>query len=263
MSFKPKKSLGQNFLKDKSILTKIVDSGDLTNKDIVLEIGPGSGYLTEMILKRKPKEIYVVEKDKNLSIFLKKKFGKKINIINKDILECYNEFNFDLPIKVFGNLPYNVSTKILTSFIKTVNLNKIYKKFIFVFQKEVADRIVAEENTKNYGRLSIISSWKFSKSRLFNISPESFYPVPKVWSSLVTFSPKSKYESLIKFKNLGHITYIFFNQRRKMIKRPMKILFKNYEEVAIDLKLDLNLRPQNLSLKNYIEICKYYENLNH
>ena len=88
MSFKPKKSLGQNFLKDKSILTKIVDSGDLTNKDIVLEIGPGSGYLTEMILKRKPKEIYVVEKDKNLSIFLKKKFGKKINIINKDILEC-------------------------------------------------------------------------------------------------------------------------------------------------------------------------------
>ena len=262
MSFTPKKSLGQNFLKDKNIISKIVDTAELSSKDIVLEIGPGTGNLTKVILERKPKKIFVVEKDKNLSILLDKKFGKEINIINKDILECYNDFKFNLPIKVFGNLPYNISTKILTSFIKIENLNKIFKKFIFVFQKEVADRIVAEENTKNYGRLSIISSWKMTNSRIFNISPESFYPVPKVWSSLVIFSPKLRYENLDKFKNLEHITNIFFNQRRKMIKKPMKFLFKNYEEVAKNLKLDLNLRPQNLTLNNYIEICKLYENLN-
>ena len=101
-----------------------------------------------------------------------------------------------------------------------------------------------------------------TNSRVFNISPESFYPVPKVWSSLVIFSPKLRYENLDKFKNLEHITNIFFNQRRKMIKKPMKFLFKNYEEVAKNLKLDLNLRPQNLTLNNYIEICKLYENLN-
>ena len=160
MSFTPKKSLGHNFLIYKNIISKIVDTAELSSKDIVLEIGPGTGNLTKVILERKPKKIFVVEKDKNLSILLDKKFGKEINIINKDILECYNDFKFNLPIKVFGNLPYNISTKILTSFIKIENLNKIFKKFIFVFQKEVADRIVAEENTKNYGRLSIISSWK-------------------------------------------------------------------------------------------------------
>ena len=134
MSIKPKKSLGQNFLKDKNILSKIVDAAQLSAEDIVLEIGPGTGNLTEIILEKNPKSIYVVEKDKKLTVLLEKKFGKKINVINKDILKCYNDFNFDLPIKVFGNLPYNISTKILTSFIKVKNLNKIFKKFIFVFQ---------------------------------------------------------------------------------------------------------------------------------
>ena len=261
MNLIPKKSLGQNFLNNKSILSKIVDTADLTSKDIVLEIGPGTGNLTEIILKKKPKKIYVVEKDKNLTVLLYKKFGDKINIINKDILDCYNDFKFDLPIKVFGNLPYNVSTKILISFIKADNLNKKFRQFIFVFQKEVADRIIAKENTKNYGRLSIISSWKMSKSKIFDISPGSFYPIPKVWSSLVTLSPKENYEKLYKFKNLEHITNLFFNQRRKMIRKPMKFLFKDYEDVAINLKLDLNLRPQNLSLKKYLDICRYYENL--
>ena len=137
MNLIPKKSLGQNFLNNKSILSKIVDTADLTSKDIVLEIGPGTGNLTEIILKKKPKKIYVVEKDKNLTVLLYKKFGDKINIINKDILDCYNDFKFDLPIKVFGNLPYNVSTKILISFIKVENLNKKFGQFIFVFQKKL------------------------------------------------------------------------------------------------------------------------------
>ena len=89
MIFKPKRSLGQNFLEDKNILNKIVDVAELSKKDIVLEIGPGSGNLTERILKKKPKEVHVIEKDKNLSVFLKKKFGNKINLINKDILDCF------------------------------------------------------------------------------------------------------------------------------------------------------------------------------
>ena len=95
MIAKPKKSLGQNFLKDKNILNKIVSIGNLSKKDIVLEIGPGTGNLTEKIIEQNPQEIYVVEKDTNLSVLLKKKFGSKINIINKDILECYNKFKFD------------------------------------------------------------------------------------------------------------------------------------------------------------------------
>ena len=166
MIIKPKKSLGQNFLKDSNVLKKIINLGSLTESDIILEIGPGTGNLTEKIIEKNPKEIFVVEKDANLSNLLKQKYGNKINVINKDILECYNDFKFDTPVKVFGNLPYNISTKILVSFIRIKNLKNFFSKFIFIFQKEVADRIVATDNSKSYGRLSILSSWKFEKKKI-------------------------------------------------------------------------------------------------
>ena len=180
---KPKRSLGQNFLENKEILNKIVKLGNIKDNDIVLEIGPGTGNLTEEILKKKPNKLIIVEKDKSLSTILQKKFGENVEIINKDILECYQELSYSKPIKVFGNLPYNISTKILTSFININNLNKIISKFIFVFQKEVAERIVAKENTREYGRLSILTSWKMLSSKVLDISPNNFFPKPKVWSS--------------------------------------------------------------------------------
>ncbi len=258
---RPKKSLGQNFLNNGVVLDNIVNNGNINKDDIILEIGPGTGKLTEKIVKKKPSKIIVVEKDKALSDFLKTKFGDNIKIINEDILEYINILKFDKPIKVFGNLPYNISTKILTSIIKKDNLNNIFSLLIFVFQKEVADRIVAEYNTKQYGRLSILSSWKMYRKKMFDISPKNFFPIPKVWSSLVLLKPRDKIDNLKKSKNLEHITNIFFNQKRKMIKKPMKQLFINYEIVAKKLKLDLNNRPQNLSVSNYLEICKFYENL--
>ena len=170
-----KRSLGQNFLNDPKTLKTIVDQGNIKPDDIILEIGPGTGNLTDYILKKKPKKFIVVEKDRELSELLKKKYGKEIEVINEDILYCYKNFSFSSPIKVFGNLPYNISTKILISLLKIDNLNVIYDKFIFIFQKEVADRIIAEENTKNYGRLSILTSWKMNKSKIIDIDP-SFFP---------------------------------------------------------------------------------------
>ena len=257
---KPKKSLGQNFLIDEKILNQIVKNGNIKKNDIVLEIGPGTGKLTEKIIKRKPQKFIVVEKDKLLSDQLKIKFGESVEIINEDILKCYDKFKFDRPIKVFGNLPYNISTKILTSMIKLENLDKLFSNFIFVFQKEVADRIVAKYNTKEYGRLSILSTWKMEKLKIFDIPPRSFYPVPKVWSSLIKFVPKKNIVILKKPKNLEHVTNIFFNQKRKMIRKPMKQLFQDFENTAKKLDINLNLRPQNLSVNKFIEICKLYEN---
>ena len=260
---KPKKSLGQNFLNDKKILNQIVETGKIEKKDIILEIGPGTGNLTNEILKKSPKKLLVVEKDNNLSNFLKKKYKFKIDVINKDILNCYDIFKYDQPIKVFGNLPYNISTRLLTSFIKLDNLKKKFEKFIFIFQKEVADRIIAEENTKNYGRLSILTSWKMNCEKIIDIDPKYFYPKPNVWSSLIILTPKSKIEKLINSKNLEHITNIFFSQRRKMIKKPMKLLFNDYQIIAKKLNIDLSLRPQNISKDQYLEICKCYEDLKH
>ena len=258
---KPKKSLGQNFLKDENILFDIAEEGKINNEDIVIEIGPGTGNLTKEILNRNPKKLIVIEKDKQLSDMIEKKFGKSLHVINNDFLNCYNDINFENPVKVFGNLPYNIATKILISLIKFNNISKVFRKFVFVFQKEVADRIIAEKDDHNYGRLSILSSWKLEKKKIFDISPKKFYPIPKVWSSLVVLKPKLKCEKINEIKNLEHITNIFFNQRRKMIKKPMRQLFIDYEKKSKELKLDLNLRPQNLSVEKYLEICQLYEEL--
>ena len=261
MKILPKKSLGQNFLIDNQVLNQIADLGKIKSNDIILEVGPGTGNLTEKILKKKPKKLIVVEKDKNLTIFLKKKFNNNIEIINDDILSYNQEIFNNKKIIVFGNLPYNVSTQILTSWIKKNNLNNFCKRFILMFQKEVADRILAKCNSKNYGRLSIISSWKMNIKKIVDINPSSFSPPPKIKSSLLVFEPKNEFFKINNPKNLEHITNIFFSQRRKMIKKPLKFLFKNYEKVSEDLSLDLNLRPQNLSNITYYKICAYYENL--
>ena len=212
---KPKKSLGQNFLRSDEILSKIVNVGNINYNDTILEIGPGTGNLTKKILDKKPNLLIVVEKDEILSEKLKERFGNKITVINKDILNCYQEFKFEIPIKVFGNLPYNVSTKILTNFVKIKNISKIYQKFIFIYQKEVADRIIAKENSKYYGRLSILTSWRMDNEKILDIDPKYFYPRPKVWSSLIVHTPKIKFDKLHKPNHLEHITNIFFNQRRK------------------------------------------------
>ena len=261
MKLLPKKSLGQNFLVDSKILKQIVDLGEINSNDIVLEVGPGTGNLTQKILQKKPKKLIVVEKDKNLSIILKKKFNNNIEIINDDILNFNHKSYYNKKIIIFGNLPYNISTQILTSWIKINNLNNFCKKFILMFQKEVADRILAECNSKNYGRLSIISSWKLNIKKIIDINPGSFFPSPKIKSSLLIFNPKKNYHKINNPKNLEHITNIFFSQRRKMIKKPLRFLFKNYKKVSEDLSLDLNLRPQNLNNITYYKICNYYEKL--
>ncbi len=260
MLIKPKKSLGQNFLTDKKILNKIVDEVEINNNEI-LEIGPGTGNLTEYIIKKKPKKIYVVEKDKQLTIFLKNKFDNKINIINEDILKIYENKISNERLIVFGNLPYNISTEILCKWI--LNLKDVFwfKQLILMFQKEVAERIIADFNTSQYGRLSILSSWRLNIKKIFDIKPSSFYPKPKVESSLLVFTPKKKYFKLKDPKNLETVTRVFFNERRKMLKRPFNKLFKNALEISNKLNIDLKLRPQNLDTNTYYNITQEYENL--
>ena len=261
MKIKAKKSLGQNFLIDKNIIKSIVNVGDVKKNNVILEVGPGTGNLTEYILKKNPKKIFVIEKDSNLVNLLNGKFSDKINILNKDILK------FDLnniskeKIIIFGNLPYNISTKILTQWITTHEKFKCYKKLILMFQKEVADRILAKTNSRNYGRLSIISNWRLNIKKEFNISPQCFFPKPKVDSTLLSFVPKKEFYYIKNPENLEKITRIFFNQRRKMIKNPLRQIFKNSEKVAINFKLNVNLRPQNLSPLTYFNITREYERL--
>ena len=261
MNFFAKKSLGQNFLNDRNIINLIAEAGNITSKDTVIEVGPGTGKLTEKILERKPKNFIVIEKDQRLAEYLNKKFGDKIKVINDDMIKfSYNNF-YNKKLIIFGNLPYNVSTQILTKWIKIENLRSFCKKFILMFQKEVADRIIAKSNTKNYGRLSIISNWKMEIEKIVDIEPSCFKPAPKVKSTLLVFTPKKKIFNLNNPKNLEHITNIFFSQKRKMIKKPLKFLFKDFQEISKKLNIDLNLRPQNLNELTYYKICEIYESL--
>ncbi|MDA7462637.1 16S rRNA (adenine(1518)-N(6)/adenine(1519)-N(6))-dimethyltransferase RsmA [Candidatus Pelagibacter ubique] len=260
MFVKAKKSLGQNFLIDREVLEKIVSITDITNKE-VLEIGPGSGNLTTYILKKKPKKLYVVEKDDDLAILLKEKFDTEIDIINDDILKVSECTISDQKLSVFGNLPYNISTEILSKWILNIGSNFWFDSLVLMFQKEVADRIISEFNNSNYGRLSILSSWKLNVKKILDIKPQSFSPRPKIDSSLLLFTPKENFFKLKDPKNLEKITRIFFSQRRKMLKKPFNQVFDNGKEVAEKFGIDLNLRPQNLEPEVYFKLVKEYEDL--
>ena len=260
MFIKAKKSLGQNFLIDREVLEKIVSITDITNKE-VLEIGPGSGNLTTYILKKKPKKLYVVEKDDDLAILLKEKFDTEIKIINDDILKVSESTISDQKLSVFGNLPYNISTEILSKWILNIGSNFWFDSLILMFQKEFADRIISEFNNSNYGRLSILSSWKLNVKKILDIKPQSFSPRPKIDSSLLLFTPKENFFKLKDPKNLEKITRIFFSQRRKMLKKPFNQVFDNGKEVAEKFGIDLNLRPQNLEPEVYFKLVKEYEDL--
>jgi len=257
---KAKKSLGQNFLIDKNILEKIVNIIDVKDKNI-LEIGPGTGNLTSYILNKNPKKIFVIEKDDELAINLKNKFDNKLIIINDDVLNVDETNLFEDKLIVFGNLPYNISTEVISKWIINLGNNFWFESLVLMFQKEVANRIIAKFNTSNYGRLSIICNWKLNIKKICDIKPESFYPKPKIDSSLLFFYPKKNFIKIEDPNNLEKITRIFFNQRRKMLKKPYNQLFNGDQTVLKKLNIDLNLRPQNLNYDTYYKLALEYEKL--
>jgi 16S rRNA (adenine1518-N6/adenine1519-N6)-dimethyltransferase len=260
MFIKPKKSLGQNFLIDRNVLEQIVDTVEITNKE-VLEIGPGSGNLTTFILKKNPKKIYTIEKDDELALLLKDKFSDEITIINDDVLKISEDKISNEKLTVFGNLPYNISTEILSKWIVNLDKNFWFENLVLMFQKEVAERIIAESNTSKYGRLSILSNWKLNIKKIIDIKPQSFSPRPKIDSTLLLFTPRENFFELKDAKNLEMITRVFFSQRRKMLKKPFNQVFNDAQKVAKKFDINMNLRPQNLKPEMYFKLVKEYESL--
>jgi 16S rRNA (adenine1518-N6/adenine1519-N6)-dimethyltransferase len=258
---KAKKSLGQNFLIDQNIIDKIINTVEIKDKSI-LEIGPGTGNLTKNILKKKPKKLIVIEKDNDLAEVLKKNLNEDVKIIRDDVLKI-DENNLDVNVlTVFGNLPYNISTEILCNWILNINnKNFWFDNLVLMFQKEVADRIIAKFNTKNYGRLSILSNWKLEIEKICDVQPSSFFPKPKIDSSILLLKPKQNFFPLTNPKNLEKLTRIFFMHRRKMLKKSYNLLFNGNLDIAKKLNIKLNLRPQNLNFETYYKLTEEFENL--
>ena len=261
MTIIAKKSLGQNFLIDKNIIDKITQITKIYKKNI-LEIGPGTGNLTESILKENPKYLTVIEKDEKLCQKLFLRFKDKIKIINKDVLkENLEMISSNEKFTVFGNLPYNISTEIICRWVLNLNENCWFDELVLMFQKEVADRIIAKENTSQFGRLTVLMNWRLNISKVFDIGPNSFSPKPKIDSTVLHFIPKKKFQNFKNSRNIEIVTRTFFNQRRKMIKNPLKQLFNNPKKISDKLNINLNLRPQNLSTLQFYEIISEYEKL--
>ena len=257
---KAKKSLGQNFLIDKNIIDKIINTVSITDNEI-LEVGPGTGNLTKEILRNNPSKMYLVEKDSFLAESLKEIIDERVKIFNEDILKFDEKSLSKNKIIVFGNLPYNVSTEILSNWITNLKDDYWFSDLILMFQKEVADRILAKFNTSAYGRLSILANWKLNMQKICDISPESFSPRPKIQSTLIHFTPKKKFIEIKDPINLEKITRIFFSHRRKMLKKPFNQIFNGNTELLDKFNLDLNLRPQNLDIDTYYKLTIEYEKL--
>ena len=205
------------------------------------------------------KKIFLIEKDENLTNFLEKQYLNKVSIINKDILKIPYEFYSKKRFLILGNLPYNISTKILSEWCLNKRLD--VSKMVLMFQKEVAERIVANVNSKNYSRITILSKWKFDIKKITDVKPNSFFPKPKVHSTVLEFVPKKKFHEIKDPKNLEKITRVFFSQRRKMIKKPINILFKNFQFDYNKFDIKPSDRPQNIDINKYLEIVNEYETL--
>jgi len=258
---RPKKSLGQNFLIDKNIIKKIVEIENINENTTILEIGPGYGNLTKVLISKKPKKVIAVEKDRKISSFLKilLKDYKNVLIDNNDILISLKN-NFGKDVIVFGNLPYNISTQILASLILLKKWPPWYKSLIFMFQKEVADRIIAQNNSKDFGRLSILCNWRLEIKKHFDVSKNCFLPKPKINSTILSFKPKLKNKyHLNNPKNLETITRVMFSNRRKKINKNFSKLFQDSLSVAKELNLDLNKRAEQLNNEMFYKIAIMYE----
>ena len=255
-----KKSLGQNFLIDNNIIKKIVNLVNIKNKNII-EIGPGKGALTDEILKKKPKSITLIEKDYSLVQNLKVKYSniQSINVLNNDILKFDIEKLKLENVIIFGNLPYNISSQILVKILNFKKWPPNFSDLIFMFQKELGDKIIGNFPSSNYGRLSIVTNFRLNIIKKFLVSPNCFFPKPKINSMVIQFKPQlNKYFKIKNIKNLERITNIFFSNKRKMINKSLKKVL-NKEQIHMIDQLSLNMRPSEVKPDIYYKITELVE----
>ena len=252
------RSLGQNFLFDINLTDKIVKKSEPLSSTII-EIGPGPGGLTRSILKKNPSKLFAVDKDHQSEIMLKELkelYKDKLQIITADAINYPIWKLGNSPRQIIANLPYNVGTKMLINWLKHI---KCFEKLTLMFQKEVAERIIANVGSPNYGRLSILTNWLTETRKLFDIPATAFIPTPKVSSSVIQLIPRSKPIFDINFSSLEKITFLAFSQRRKMLKSSLRTV--NGEVILDNLQISSKLRPEEVSIIDFCRIAqKVYPN---
>lgn len=256
-----KKALGQNFLLDRNITDKIIRLS-LAKQSLqdfagasVFEVGPGPGGLTRSVMMNNPKYFTVVEMDERCVDIMKdiqRLAPDVMNIINGDALKVDFEDMGDTPRHVVSNLPYNVSVPLLVKWLYKINN---YQSLTLMFQKEVADRILAQTKTKDYGRISILSQLQCNIVRLMDLSPECFVPAPKIWSSVLLFMPNQQVLMQEQIEKVEKLTNIVFAQRRKMIRQSLKFV-DGLEEKAKRVGIELTMRPEEITPQQFLQLAE-------
>lgn len=255
-----KKALGQNFLLDANITDKIMrlslaaqGRSDLAG-ETVYEIGPGPGGLTQAVLRQNPKSLTVIEMDERcLQILAEIQAAyPQLEIVNGDALAFdWQKAGGGKKIHLVSNLPYNISVVLLA---KWLHHPQFIDSMTLMFQKEVADRILAEPGTKNYGRISVLAQLQCHVTRLFDLPPTCFVPAPKIWSSVLLFRPYLQSVNAQVLAKIEQLTTAAFGQRRKMIRQSLKGI-SGIEKILEDLGIETTLRAENLTPQQYLNIA--------
>ena len=257
-----RKSLGQNFLLDLNLTAKIArQAGDLSACDI-LEIGPGPGGLTRGLLSEGARKILAIEKDNRCLPALEeieKAFPGRLQVINEDALRLDPTQYLTAPIRIISNLPYNVGTELLIRWLTPPNWPPFWKSLTLMFQKEVAQRIVAQPGSKAYGRLAILAQWRSEVKIVLNLPPDAFTPPPKVSSAVIHLEalPAPRYEA--NQKVLENLVAAAFNQRRKMLRSALKGLSPEIEDHLKAAGLSPTERAEQVSLEGFCALARQLE----
>ncbi len=254
-----KKQLGQNFLLDLNLTAKIARSaGDLTACD-VLEIGPGPGGLTRGLLAEGARHVLAVEKDPRCLPALAEiaaVYPGRLSVIGGDALEVDAGAQLTPPIRIIANLPYNVGTELLIRWLTPAIWPPFWDSLTLMFQKEVAERIVARPGSKAYGRLALLSQWRADPKIVLTLPPEAFTPAPKVHSAVVHFSRRAAPQFPADEKVLARVTAMAFNQRRKMLRSSLKALAPDIESRLRAAGIDPTARAEEISLEGFCALAR-------
>ncbi len=257
-ALRAKKSLGQNFLTDPSILSKIVRSAGPLEGRTVIEIGPGPGGLTREIIKHPCQELILIEQDKRTTPYLeelREYFQGRFTILETDAVKVSLDTLGSAPRKIIANLPYNISVPLLLQMLQHI---ECFESLTLMFQKEVADRLTALPNTKDYGRLSVMCQWTANVKKLFDLPPGAFIPAPKVTSTVVQLTPRINKEDVV-WEDLEMITKAAFNQRRKMLRVALKSIISSPQGVLEDSGVDPQRRAESLSISEFCTLTTLWK----
>ena len=249
-----KKSLGQNFLFDLNLTRRIARAAAPFEGFTIVEIGPGPGGLTRALLAEGAEKVIAVERDDRAMAALAEigeAYSGKLSVINDDALRVDFAKLISGPAKIVANLPYNIATPLLIGWLSLDPWPPWFSSLTLMFQKEVAQRIVAKPASEHYGRLSVISQWRCTAVKLFDVNRSAFTPPPKITSSIVHLVSRAVCEPACTLSALERVTAAGFGQRRKMLRQSLKAVFERPEEVLEPLGIAPTARAEELSVQDF------------